>query len=100
MANAGSSVASTVAAALPKSSEDVKSQLAAAHKEIAALKERVAEQTGLRQRKTGDSNPSGVGALQQQVLGQGQGSQEMAGVPVQIVAGLCLLSFLLAYFFF
>jgi hypothetical protein len=80
----------------------MKSQLASANAQIASLKDQLAE--GMRQRKGAPSaalgGAAGQGALQQQVLGQGQGSQDMAGVPVQIVAGLCLLSFLLAYFFF
>jgi hypothetical protein len=77
----------------------MKSQLASANAQITALKQKLADQTGMRQRKGGPGENIG-GAVQQQVLGQGQGSQEVAGVPVQIVAGLCLLSFLLAYFFF
>jgi len=97
-----SNATSSVVSAVPTTSEDMKSQLASANAQIASLKDQLAE--GMRQRKGAPSaalgGAAGQGALQQQVLGQGPGSQDMAGVPVQIVAGLCLLSFLLAYFFF
>ncbi|PLB54412.1 MSP domain protein [Aspergillus steynii IBT 23096] len=77
------------------SSIDLKSQLADANSQIQRLKDRLADQ-GLRQRKIpGETEKSTAPALQQ------QSSQAVeAGVPVQIVAGLCLLSFLIAYFLF
>ncbi|EPS31195.1 hypothetical protein PDE_06150 [Penicillium oxalicum 114-2] len=78
--------------ALP-SGEDLKSQLADANAQIQRLKERLADQ-GLRQRKTGGEAPAAP-AMIQQTHGSAEG-----GVSVQVVAGLCLLSFLIAYFFF
>lgn len=77
------------------SSTDLKSQLADAHSQIQRLKDRLADQ-GLRQRKIpGETEKSTGSALQQQ-----SPQSVEAGVSVQIVAGLCLLSFLIAYFLF
>ena len=91
--------ASNVANAIPTSGEDLRSQLSEAKATISNLSQQIAER-GLGQRKDGDGtqdskerNPPGVTAT-----GIQQHSSE--GVPVQIVAALCLLSFLLAYFFF
>ena len=77
--------------------------LAAYRAEIARLKQQ-AEEQGLRQRKSDainqdskeriTSGSTGMGATQQQQ------SPAAGGVPVQVVAGLCLLCFLLAYFLF
>ncbi|KAI9042553.1 putative integral ER membrane protein Scs2 [Aspergillus affinis] len=76
------------------SSTDLKSQLADANSQIQRLKDRLADQ-GLRQRKIpGETEKSTAPALQQ------QSQPAEAGVPVQVVAGLCLLSFLIAYFLF
>ncbi|KAF2467010.1 MSP domain-containing protein [Lindgomyces ingoldianus] len=102
---AASGVKSTVAAAaagvtnaLPTSSTDLNAQLAEAKATIAKLRQQLSEQsgTGLRQRKTGGGQePTGK-------LTTGMGVQQApaGGVPVQIVAALCLLSFLIAYFLF
>jgi len=79
---------------MPNSGENLKAQLAQANVQIQKLREQLADQ-GFRSRKRdGETARSPVPLLQQQQ------SQLEAGVPVQIVAGLCLLSFLLAYFFF
>ncbi|KAJ5725791.1 PapD-like protein [Penicillium malachiteum] len=78
--------------ALP-SSDDLKAQLSDANAQIQRLKDRLADQ-GLRQRKTG-GEAKAAPATMQQTHTQGE-----TGVPLQIVAGLCLLSFLIAYFFF
>lgn len=92
--------ATSTATGEPKSdfSENVKEQLSDALAQIQKLKAQLAEQTGLRQRKVdgGDQSAKRGNTLQQQLA---QPTTEM-GVPVQIVAALCLLSFLLAYFFF
>lgn len=72
----------------------MKAQLAEANATIQRLKDRLADQ-GLRQRKTGAEAGSAAPATMQQSHAQGQG-----GVSIQIVAALCLLSFLIAYFFF
>lgn len=83
----------------PDFTDNVKEQLSDALAQIQKLKAQLVEQgEGLRQRKVGEgSSISKAGStLQQQIA---QPAAEM-GVPVQIVAALCLLSFLLAYFFF
>ena len=101
-AAAASSVASSVKAAVPTSTEELKAQLADATATIARLTEQAKEQ-GLRQRKT---DAVAQDARERVTAGgtTGQGVQQTAagadGVPVQIVAALCLLSFLLAYLFF
>jgi hypothetical protein len=91
-----SSAANTIANAIPTSSEDFKAQLANANATIASLKQQL-EQGGLRQRKTNASNNEKADATGLQATIQ---QQAPGGVSVQIVAVLCLLSFLLAYFFF
>ena len=56
--------------------------------------------SGLRQRKTGAANPAETGKappIAELARATKQGTE---GVPVQIVAVLCLLSFLLGYLFF
>ncbi len=90
-------MAQRVASTIPVSSEDLKAQLADANTTIARLKEQITEQMGLRQRKTtGEkTNSSGATALQQT-----QQQTAPAGVPLQVTALLCLLSFLIAYFLF
>lgn len=87
--------ASSVASAVPTSQDELKTQLAEAQNKIATLTEQANE--GLRQRKsatsssTANSSSSGSGLATQQASG---------GVPVPLVAALCLLSFLLAYLLF
>jgi hypothetical protein len=85
------SVASTVAAAVPTSVEELKTQLADAKATIASY----ANEGGLRMRKiaAGETSNATVNDVAQRV-------QANQGVPLQIVAALCLLSFLLAYVFF
>jgi hypothetical protein len=72
---------------------DYEARLAEANAQIQRLKDKLADQ-GLRQRKIGGESEKSPAALAQQV------QSVEAGVPVRIVAGLCLLSFLIAYFFF
>ncbi|KAJ5113415.1 hypothetical protein N7456_001949 [Penicillium angulare] len=90
--SAFSSAKAAVTSALP-SSDDLKYQLADANAQIQRLKDRLADQ-GLRQRKTGGEAKAAPATMQQ------THAQSAGGVPLQIVAGLCLLSFLIAYFFF
>ncbi|KAJ5653365.1 hypothetical protein N7490_000368 [Penicillium lividum] len=78
--------------ALP-SSDDLKAQLIEANAQIQRLKDRLADQ-GLRQRKTGGESKAAPATMQQ------THTQGAAGVPLQMVAALCLVSFLIAYFFF
>jgi hypothetical protein len=88
------SARSAVANALP-STDELKSQLAEANAQIQRLKDRLADQ-GLRQRKTGtETTGTAVPATMQQ-----SHAPTASGVSIQAVAFLCLLSFLIAYFFF
>jgi hypothetical protein len=84
------SAAAAVSNAVPKSQEDLKQQLADAKAQISKLTSQLADPQ-LRQRKVQEASEKMQTVVQQ--TGE-------TGVPVQIVAGLCLLSFLLAYFFF
>jgi len=86
------SAKAAVASAIP-SSDELKAQLADANAQIQRLKDRLADQ-GLRQRKTGGEAKAAPATMTQ------QHAPPESGVPVQMVAGLCLLSFLIAYFFF
>jgi type VI protein secretion system component VasF len=95
-------VAATVKSAAADTYEDLKDKLSKAEATITSLRSEVAG--GLRQRKTaatsgsGDSNnTAGTPQLAQAQRPAAQGTE---GVPVQVVALLCLASFLLAYFFF
>lgn len=89
--------AQRVANVIPVSTEDMKAQLTEAQAQITRLKDQLAEQTGLRQRKTATEKSSGdAPSSLQQVQHQAEGS----GVSIQIVAILCLISFLIAYFLF
>lgn len=86
------SAAAAVSSSVPTSYEDLKAQLVQAQATIASY----GQEGGLRMRRavgaTGDSTASTTD------VGVRQAASE--GVPVQIVALLCLLSFLLAYLFF
>ncbi|KAF2117842.1 PapD-like protein [Lophiotrema nucula] len=98
---ASSSVKSTVAAAaasvanaVPTSSDDLQRQLADAKSTIADLRTKLeSSASGLRQRK-----PESAKEAKEQLATAIQ--QAPGGLSVQITAALCLLSFLIAYFFF
>ena len=79
-----------VANPVPTSTEELQQQLAAAKAQIAKLTSQLNDPQ-LRQRKVQEASEKMQTVVQQ--------SNE-SGVPVQIVAGLCLLSFLIAYLFF
>jgi len=85
------SAAAAASNAAPTSYEDLKAQLAQAQATIASY----SQESGLRMRKT-------VGATGDNTVTSDVGVRQQAaeGVPIQIVAALCLLSFLLAYLFF
>jgi cobalamin biosynthesis Mg chelatase CobN len=97
-------MAATVKSAAADTYEELKDQLAKAEATITSLRNEVA--SGLRQRKTGggggtSGEDTGKGQLAQaDRQTQQQQARATEGVPVQIVAVLCLVSFLLAYFFF
>ena len=88
-----SGVAAAVASAIPTSQDDVRRQLEDAKATIARLQEQAT--SGLRQRNVAGS---GEKSTSQNGLATKAGSS--GGVSVQIVALLCLLCFLIAYFFF
>ncbi|KAK9445322.1 Major sperm protein [Metarhizium brunneum] len=90
--SAVSHAATSVSEAAQVSYEELKSKLAQAEAQLLNLKD-----SGLRQRsvKSVSSEEKRPAANTAQVV-----KQQPDGVPVQIVALLCLLSFLLAYFFF
>ncbi|MCJ1225422.1 phosphatidylinositol-binding protein scs2 [Toensbergia leucococca] len=90
---------SSVASAIPTSSDDVRAQLAEAKATISKLTQQNEEQN-LRQRKSEAVNHDSRERITTGTTGMGVQQQPADGVPVQIVAALCLLSFLLAYFFF
>ena len=84
------SAAATVANAVPTSSNEVKEQLAAAQAQISKLTSQV-QDPQMRQRKSTEGQEKVQAVVQQSSQG---------GVPLPIVAALCLLSFLIAYLFF
>lgn len=77
------------------SREELKEQLLQAEKAIAQLKK---DDGGLRQRKTGTAAAEKTSAKPAELAQGARAGTE--GVPVQITAILCLVSFLLAYIFF
>lgn len=79
-----------VTSAVPTSTEELQQQLAVAKAQIAKLTSQLNDPQ-LRQRKVQEASEKTQTVVQQ--------SNE-SGVPLQIVAGLCLLSFLIAYLFF
>lgn len=94
-----SGAATSVANAVPTSIEELQAQLAQAKAQVAKLTSSNNEQ-GLRQRKADAVNLDARERITTGTTGMGVQQQPADGVPVQIVAALCLLSFLLAYFFF
>lgn len=90
-----SSVAQSMAEAIPTSTEQLKAQLAEAQATIARMAGQ--GEQGLRQRNAGSANNKGASS---QNLATGMQRPPAGGVPVQVVAGLCLLCFLLAYYLF
>lgn len=91
--------ASSVANAIPTSGDELKAQLAEAKAQITRLTQQTQEQ-GLRQRKSDAVNQDSKERITTGTTGMGIQQTPASGVPVQVVAGLCLLCFLVAYFFF
>lgn len=87
--------ASTVTAAVPTSAEELKAQLATAQDKISSLTAQANE--GLRQRKNAATTRDGGDASASSAMAM---NTAPGGVPVPLVAALCLLSFLLAYLLF
>ncbi|WPH01112.1 VAMP-associated protein [Acrodontium crateriforme] len=86
--------AAAAAIGLPTSQDELKRQLDAANAKIQQLQQQATE--GLRQRKPATGDEKSVTASG----GSLQTAPAPGGVSVQIVALLCLLSFLIAYMFF
>lgn len=82
--------AAAAAAAIP-SYEELKAELEKAQAKISSL----TQEGGLRMRKVAAGETSN-----QMVNDVAKNIQQQQGVPLQIVAALCLLCFLIAYFFF
>lgn len=91
--------ATSVSNTIPTSADDLRAQLSEAKATILHLTQQAEEQV-LRQRKTDAVNQDSRERITTGTTGMGIQQQPADGVPVQIVAALCLLSFLLAYFFF
>ncbi|KPM34945.1 hypothetical protein AK830_g11629 [Neonectria ditissima] len=90
--SAFSQATTAVAATAESAVDELKAKLAQAEAQIASLKE-----TGLRQRVKNTTSED----VKQAVIKTNQAvKQTVEGVPVQLAAILCLISFLLAYFFF
>ena len=89
-----SSAASAVTNAIPTSQDELRAQLESANATIQKLRADAAE--GLRQRKPQEAAQKAVESVQQSL----QNAPAPGGVPIQYVAALCLLCFLLAYLFF
>lgn len=90
------SATAAMASATGMSQADLQRQLEDAKATISRLQTQAADATGLRQRKTGAGTTSADKAHPASM----QSTPPAGGVPVQIVAGLCLLCFLIAYLFF
>jgi hypothetical protein len=86
--------AAAVSNTIPTSQEDLRGQLDSANATIQKLRADAAE--GLRQRKPQEAAQKAVDSVQQSL----QNAPAPGGVPIQYVAALCLLCFLLAYLFF
>lgn len=97
--NRATAAVSTIANAIPTSGEDLKAQLAEAKATISKLSQQAEEQV-LRLRKSDAVNQDSRERITTGTTGMGVQQQPAEGVPVPIVAALCLLTFLLAYFFF
>jgi len=91
--------ASSVANAVPTSSDELKERLAEAQATISRLTQQAQDQV-LRQRKSDAVNQDSKERITTGTTGMGVQQSPASGVPVQVVAGLCLLCFLVAYFFF
>ncbi|MCJ1243528.1 phosphatidylinositol-binding protein scs2 [Trapelia coarctata] len=89
----------SISNAASSTSETLQQQLEAAKATIAQLRGQM-QDDGLRERKASAVKQDAQERSTTATAGMGVQTQPADGVPVQIVAALCLLSFLLAYFFF
>ncbi|KAK0883193.1 phosphatidylinositol-binding protein scs2 [Friedmanniomyces endolithicus] len=95
----GSAASAMSSVGIPTSQAQLQQQLEAANSRIKQMQEQGTE--GLRQRNIIGSKESGDGKSTGATISQSlQNAPAPGGVPVQIVAALCLLCFLIAYLFF
>ena len=94
-----SGAVANIANSVPTTTEELQNQLAQAKAQIAKLTSSTNDQ-GTRQRKADTAVQDARERITTGTTGMGVQQQPADGIPVQIVAALCLLSFLLAYFFF
>ncbi|KAK1818367.1 phosphatidylinositol-binding protein scs2, partial [Friedmanniomyces endolithicus] len=95
----GSAASAMSSVGIPTSQAQLQQQLEAANSRIKQMQEQATE--GLRQRNIIGSKESGDGKSTGATISQSlQNAPAPGGVPVQIVAALCLLCFLIAYLFF
>lgn len=94
-----SAAATSVANALP-TTEDLKAQLDEARAQLARYMSQSTSDSGLRQRKVDGVSSNSTDRISTGNTGMGIQQAPPSGVPVPMVAALCLLSFLLAYFMF
>ena len=83
-----------VTSAIPTNQEDLRAKLDEANATISRLRAEAAE--GLRQRKPQESAEKAVEQVKQSM----QNAPAPGGVPLPVVAGLCLLFFIIAWIFF
>lgn len=86
--------AAAVSNSIPRNQEDLQAQLDSANATIQKLRADAAE--GLRQRKPQEAAQKAVESVQQSL----QNAPAPGGVPIQYVAALCFLCFVLAWLFF
>jgi len=97
--NASGLAGAAHAVGLPASQEELKRQLEEAKATITRLQGE-AQESSLRQRKTEAVNKDSKARFTEGTSGMGVQNAPPRGVPVQVVAGLCLLCFLIAYLLF
>ena len=97
--NAATTIANVTSNTASSAGQTLQQQLDAAKATIAQLRSQ-ADSQGFRQRKSEAGVQDSTKGTAMGTTGMGVQAQPINGVPVQIVAALCLLSFLLAYLFF
>lgn len=95
IASVGEDLKATTTNTTGATNDELSSQLSDAKAQIQKLKEAISNNE-LRQRKSGGKGDTSASGLQQQQ----QPQVVETGVPLQTAAALCLLSFLIAFFFF
>jgi len=90
-------VVEKAASAVPTTREELKRDLEEAKATIVRLTQQLRDQGGLRQRKPDAASKDVTDGSTRTAVPP---AAAVGGVPVQVTAALCLLCFLLAYFFF